>query len=52
VSVFVDSCKDCKYCNRQDELYCPKAVYTYNAVNYDGSPAQGGYSTHIVIHER
>jgi D-arabinose 1-dehydrogenase-like Zn-dependent alcohol dehydrogenase len=52
VSVFVDSCKECKYCNRQDELYCPKAVMTYNSVNYDGTPAQGGYSTHIVIHER
>jgi hypothetical protein len=31
--------------------FCPKLVYTYNAVTYDGTSAQGGYSTHVVVDE-
>jgi D-arabinose 1-dehydrogenase-like Zn-dependent alcohol dehydrogenase len=52
VGVFVRSCLDCKFCNCKDELWCPKAVYTYGTEDTDGSIAQGGYSSHIVIHEQ
>jgi D-arabinose 1-dehydrogenase-like Zn-dependent alcohol dehydrogenase len=39
-------------CGKQGEdVFCPKLVYTYNAVTYDGTPAQGGYSTHVVVDE-
>jgi hypothetical protein len=30
---------------------CPKLVYTYNTLQYDGTPAQGDYSTHVVVDE-
>lgn len=51
VGCFVDSCRACDKCTGAGEQYCAKAVYTYNSVHHDGTPAQGGYSTHITIHE-
>lgn len=51
VGVFVNSCRDCAKCKRKTEQYCKKMVFTYNAVDYDGVTAQGGYSTHITINE-
>jgi D-arabinose 1-dehydrogenase-like Zn-dependent alcohol dehydrogenase len=38
-------------CQKGEQIFCPKLVYTYNSEHYDGLPAQGGYSTHIVIDE-
>uniref|UniRef100_A0A383WI80 Enoyl reductase (ER) domain-containing protein n=1 Tax=Tetradesmus obliquus TaxID=3088 RepID=A0A383WI80_TETOB len=49
VGVFVDSCRSCAQCGKGEQIFCPKLVYTYNATHYDGLPAQGGYSTHVVI---
>jgi len=51
VGVFVDTCRSCSMCNKGEDIFCPKIVHTYNAVHYDGLPAQGGYSTHIVSNE-
>eukprot|EP00877_Chromochloris_zofingiensis_P007555 jgi/Chrzof1/3052/Cz12g09220.t1 len=52
VGVFVDSCRECKFCKGKDEMYCAKTVFTYNAKHFDGLQAQGGYSTHIVMDEQ
>lgn len=53
VGVMVDSCRVCANCKVQEEAYCEKGfVGTYNAKNYDGSLAQGGYSNNIVVDER
>lgn len=49
VGVFVDTCRSCTQCGKGEQIFCPKLVYTYNSTHYDGLPAQGGYSTHIVI---
>eukprot|EP00878_Enallax_costatus_P019318 GHUV01020379.1.p1 GENE.GHUV01020379.1~~GHUV01020379.1.p1 ORF type:complete len:311 (+),score=104.24 GHUV01020379.1:723-1655(+) len=48
IGVFVDSCRNCAQCKAGEQIFCPKIVFTYNAEHYDGLPAQGGYSTHIV----
>jgi D-arabinose 1-dehydrogenase-like Zn-dependent alcohol dehydrogenase len=47
----MQSCRECGMCKQGEDLFCPKLVYTYNAVQYDGTPAQGGYSTHVVVDE-
>lgn len=53
VGCLVDSCGECDYCRKGNENFCAKgAVGTYNATNYDGEPAQGGYSQQIVVSER
>jgi D-arabinose 1-dehydrogenase-like Zn-dependent alcohol dehydrogenase len=51
VGVFVDTCRTCSMCQKGEQIFCPKLVYTYNSEHYDGMPAQGGYSTHIVMDE-
>jgi D-arabinose 1-dehydrogenase-like Zn-dependent alcohol dehydrogenase len=51
VGVFVQSCRECGMCKQGEDVFCPKLVYTYNAVQYDGTPARGGYSTHVVVDE-
>ncbi|KAF8061379.1 ADH9 [Scenedesmus sp. PABB004] len=51
VGVFVDTCRTCGQCKAGEQIFCPKLVYTYNSTHYDGLPAQGGYSTHIVMAE-
>jgi cinnamyl-alcohol dehydrogenase len=51
VGVFVDTCRSCKTCKAGEEIFCDKVVWTYNADHYDGIPAQGGYSTHIIMDE-
>jgi uncharacterized zinc-type alcohol dehydrogenase-like protein len=31
-AVFVDSCKECRYCTvTKEEQFCPKIVWTYNS---------------------
>ncbi|MEV7525829.1 NAD(P)-dependent alcohol dehydrogenase [Streptomyces sp. NPDC091371] len=52
VGCFVDSCRTCEYCLRGDEQFCAKgATGTYNALDKNGEPTYGGYSTHVVVDE-
>ncbi|MFD9335910.1 NAD(P)-dependent alcohol dehydrogenase [Streptomyces sp. NPDC060028] len=52
VGCFVDSCRECEYCLRGQEQYCSKGMTgTYNALDKNGEPTYGGYSTHIVVDE-
>jgi hypothetical protein len=39
------------YDKQGEDAFCPKLVHTSNAVHHDGTPAQGGYSTHAVVDE-
>ncbi|KAI9076683.1 hypothetical protein K1719_041355 [Acacia pycnantha] len=53
VGTYVNSCQDCQYCNDGIEVYCMKgSVVTFNGIDYDGTITKGGYSSHIVVHER
>ncbi|MFE0704495.1 NAD(P)-dependent alcohol dehydrogenase [Streptomyces sp. NPDC058872] len=52
VGCFVDSCRECTYCQRGLEQYCVTGgTGTYNAIDKNGEPTYGGYSTHIVVDE-
>eukprot|EP00878_Enallax_costatus_P000289 GHUV01000361.1.p1 GENE.GHUV01000361.1~~GHUV01000361.1.p1 ORF type:complete len:432 (+),score=134.66 GHUV01000361.1:106-1401(+) len=51
VGVFVETCRSCNMCKKGEDIFCPKLVYTYNSEHLDGTPAQGGYSTQIVMDE-
>lgn len=48
----IRSCVDCDLCNEDLHQYCQKAVYTFNAEDYDGTITQGGYSSQMVCDER
>lgn len=53
VGTYVNSCRECDYCNEGIENCCSKgAVYTFNGVDVDGTITKGGYSTFIVVHQR
>ena len=53
VGVMVDSCKICANCKADEESYCEKGfVGTYNAKDYAGEMAQGGYASNIVVEDR
>ncbi|EMS58457.1 putative cinnamyl alcohol dehydrogenase 1 [Triticum urartu] len=52
VGTYVNSCRDCDNCNSFLENHCSKFVFTFNGVDTDGAVTKGGYSTHIVVHER
>jgi cinnamyl-alcohol dehydrogenase len=53
VGTYVNSCRECEYCNDRLENHCVKgSVYTFNGVDFDGTVTKGGYSTSIVVHER
>ncbi|XP_058105128.1 probable cinnamyl alcohol dehydrogenase 1 [Magnolia sinica] len=53
VGTYVNSCRECEYCNDSLETYCTKfPTFTFNALDVDGTITKGGYSSHIVIHER
>ncbi|CAL4941150.1 unnamed protein product [Urochloa decumbens] len=52
VGTYVNSCRDCENCNSSLENHCPETVFTYNRIDTDGTVTKGGYSTHIVVHER
>ncbi|KAF8412899.1 hypothetical protein HHK36_000871 [Tetracentron sinense] len=53
VGTYVNSCKDCEYCNDRLENYCWKrAISTFNRVDEDGTITKGGYSSYMVVHER
>ncbi|MEB7731822.1 NAD(P)-dependent alcohol dehydrogenase [Mammaliicoccus sciuri] len=52
VGCMVDSCGECEHCQNGEEQYCLKGmVGTYASTDRYGEPTQGGYSTHIVVHE-
>ncbi|WP_143230462.1 NAD(P)-dependent alcohol dehydrogenase [Actinosynnema sp. ALI-1.44] len=51
VGCFVDTCRTCTNCVAGQEQYCGDQVATYNAVDADGRPTYGGYSTHVVVDE-
>ncbi|MFK0043229.1 NAD(P)-dependent alcohol dehydrogenase [Streptomyces sp. NPDC090741] len=52
VGCFVDSCRECEYCLRGQEQFCVKGMTgTYNALDKQGEPTYGGYSTHLVVDE-
>ncbi|WSE05445.1 NAD(P)-dependent alcohol dehydrogenase [Streptomyces sp. NBC_01445] len=52
VGCMVDSCRECDNCKAGLEQYCAKGnVGTYNALDKNGEPTYGGYSTHIVVDE-
>ncbi|XP_068650193.1 probable cinnamyl alcohol dehydrogenase 1 [Aristolochia californica] len=53
VGTYVNSCRACEYCNDGHEVVCEKgSVFTFNAIDVDGSITKGGYSSHIVVHDR
>ncbi|MFI2616067.1 NAD(P)-dependent alcohol dehydrogenase [Streptomyces sp. NPDC018584] len=52
VGCMVDSCRECENCRAGREQYCTGGVVdTYNALDKNGEPTYGGYSTHIVVDE-
>lgn len=53
VGCFVDSCRRCGSCRRNDEHFCERGVaYTYNGTEMDRTtPTFGGYSKSIVVDE-
>ncbi|MEU6443281.1 NAD(P)-dependent alcohol dehydrogenase [Streptomyces sp. NPDC047046] len=53
VGCFVDSCRECEYCEQGLEQYCVNGtVATYNGREKNGEPTYGGYSTHFVVDEK
>ncbi|XP_042503934.1 probable cinnamyl alcohol dehydrogenase 1 [Macadamia integrifolia] len=53
VGTFVNSCKDCEYCNDFLEVHCVKgSIRTFNSIDVDGTITKGGYSSHVVVLER
>lgn len=53
VGTYVNSCRECEYCNDGLEVHCSKgAVFTFDGIDVDGSITKGGYSSYIVVHER
>ena len=54
VGCMVDSCRECANCKDNLEQFCLKgATFTYASKDrHDGSPTQGGYSSHIVVDEQ
>jgi D-arabinose 1-dehydrogenase-like Zn-dependent alcohol dehydrogenase len=42
------SCRTCDSCTADLEQFCAKGEFTYNSVDAQGNPNQGGYSAHIV----
>ncbi len=54
VGCFVDSCRECDNCKAGLQQHCTGRggmTGTYNAVDRDGQPTQGGYSGSIVVDE-
>ena len=54
VGTFVDSCRECEYCERGEQQYCTQGnTLTYNALERDGTTiAFGGYCDHFVVDEQ
>lgn len=45
------ACLECPRCKVNNEQYCPKTVNTYDGVYPDGYISQGGYASHVRLHE-
>ncbi|KAH0464793.1 hypothetical protein IEQ34_004896 [Dendrobium chrysotoxum] len=53
VGTYVNSCRECEYCNAYTEHHCAKgATRTFNSIDIDGTFTKGGYSSYIVVHQR
>ncbi|KAK9815314.1 hypothetical protein WJX72_001551 [[Myrmecia] bisecta] len=52
VGCMVNSCQNCEACRDHDEQYCAGCVLTYNSKDQDGTTAQGGYSSHVVVNHK
>ncbi|PKA46571.1 putative cinnamyl alcohol dehydrogenase 1 [Apostasia shenzhenica] len=53
VGTYVDSCRNCEYCNACKENKCVLGVtHTFNGIDKDGTVTKGGYSSYIVVHQR
>lgn len=48
----ISSCGKCLSCNSNNEQYCNERVFTYGAVNKDGTPTHGGFSSAMVVHQK
>ncbi|GAV78161.1 ADH_zinc_N domain-containing protein/ADH_N domain-containing protein [Cephalotus follicularis] len=47
--VIVGSCRKCESCRQDLENYCPRMIFTYNALDHDGTKTYGGYSDMIIV---
>lgn len=53
VGAYVNSCRDCEYCNDELEIHCSNGVvFTFNGLDVDGTVTKGGYFSFIVVHKR
>lgn len=52
VGCLVGSCHACDSCDKGQEQYCDKLIWTYNSVDLDGTVTFGGYSSLMVCNER
>ncbi|WGP08227.1 NAD(P)-dependent alcohol dehydrogenase [Streptomyces sp. SH5] len=53
VGCMVDSCGQCDACLMGREQHCAEGnTQTYNALDRNGEPTYGGYSTHLVVTEK
>ncbi|MFD7897551.1 NAD(P)-dependent alcohol dehydrogenase [Streptomyces sp. NPDC059743] len=52
VGCMVDSCRECENCRAGLEQYCLQGnTGTYNALDKNGEPTYGGYSSQVVVDE-
>ncbi|KAF9603415.1 hypothetical protein IFM89_036116, partial [Coptis chinensis] len=51
VGCLVGACHSCDNCNKSLENYCPKMIFTYGGLYYDGTMTYGGYSDSMVANE-
>ncbi|CAH2076893.1 unnamed protein product [Thlaspi arvense] len=52
VGCLVGCCGGCSPCERDLEQYCPKKIWSYNDVYFDGQPTQGGFARATVVHQK
>ncbi|KAF9600875.1 hypothetical protein IFM89_013782 [Coptis chinensis] len=53
VGTYVNSCRECGYCNDGLEIHCEKGpIFTFNGIDVDGTVTKGGYSNYILVQER
>ena len=52
VGCIVGSCRNCRPCNTDNEQYCLKKIWSYNDVNTDGQPTQGGFAGSMVVDQK
>ncbi|KAL4182672.1 hypothetical protein AMTRI_Chr11g151360 [Amborella trichopoda] len=52
VGCMVGACHNCEACKQSLENLCPKVIFTYNSIYYDGTKTYGGYSDKIVLDKR